>query len=314
MMLLRHVLSLLVLSFCFICGCVGAAAESDVLQETESTVDCSDGSDESNCRREEKQHLAASDPPDIGTSRAPDTNTELNQELSEQMEQKEQGRMQEGDRIPGRPEGNKVQVEPIIPNSSGRSTTEDNHELGTNTSEVTDGLLPQASEALHDPKSPSSLSPTNSGSTQGTGGGASHVEPGNSDHPQDAGNQVTDDSKRENPHTTDNELKKKERRRTMRITRTPLLLLLKPIQIIRNLINQVLHRTRHPLHKILNQTPTQGSPIMRNPRTLTLPIHPIMMKNQPPSQHFLLNSQTTRRVMQTAAAVSAVLCGCVYHY
>ncbi|ORC83833.1 uncharacterized protein TM35_000551020, partial [Trypanosoma theileri] len=41
----------------------------------------------------------------------------------------------------------------------------------------------------------------------------------------------------------------------------------------------------------------------------------IQLPPQPlPPQHFLLNSQTTRRVMQTAAAVSAVLCGCVYHY
>ncbi|ORC83737.1 uncharacterized protein TM35_000581000, partial [Trypanosoma theileri] len=57
--------------------------------------------------------------------------------------------------------------------------------------------------------------------------------------------------------------------------------------------------------------------ITQRVRTLKLIAHPLM-RNQPApqqQQHFLLKLQTTtRRVMQTAAAVSAVLCGCVYHY
>ncbi|ORC81850.1 uncharacterized protein TM35_001051070 [Trypanosoma theileri] len=206
MMLLRHVLSLLVLSFCCVCGCVGADAGGKALQEPESTVDCSGASDESTCRsRGENKPAASSISPDLGTSSTHDTNTALKQELSKQLEQKEQETKREGDRIPGQLEGNKVQGETIVPNPSGRSTTEDNHELGTNPKDVTQSSLPQASDVVHQPKSPSSLSPPNSGSTQGTGGGTSHVQPGSSDLARAAEDKAADDSKRENPYTTDNE-------------------------------------------------------------------------------------------------------------
>ncbi|ORC83476.1 uncharacterized protein TM35_000681080 [Trypanosoma theileri] len=205
MMLLRHVLCVLVLSFSCVCGCVGADAEGDVLQETELAPICSDASADSNCRGE-KTPAASISSLDLGTSRTPGTNTALKQEQINQLEENEQERMQEDDdRKPGQPEGSKVQDNSIIPNSSGRSTTEDNHELRTNPPEVTQSSLSQASDALQVPQSPSSFSPPSSGSTQGRGGGPSHVQPGNSDHPQAAEDKAADDSKRENPYMTDTE-------------------------------------------------------------------------------------------------------------